>query len=285
MQLQDVVGPQVKLVEKDLRHGFVVVLPGVDQGELGAGNGVHHLAKARDLDEVGARADDDEKVHGFWSVGGLRLQCMKQFAVFSWASASRWKRSGAWRVLPARACWIWCAPRSSSMPQRSKPQDPNKRSRSLSRAPPAIKGRPVARWQSVLPGIVRRPVSLLFWRITKAWQGDIAWGILRRGRRPLRTATRRRVGFAPVRHEWHPEGAVEDQMPRPGGLGTGVVVPDGTPPWGISAAIQRPKEAKHKGPGFRRVSRSRTISGVIPIGNPTPLGSLSFPEDGGPRAR
>ena len=82
MQLEDVVGSQVKLVKKDLRHRLVVVLPGVDQGELGARDGIHHLAKARDLDEVGARADDDEKVHGFRSVGGLRPQCMKQFAVF-----------------------------------------------------------------------------------------------------------------------------------------------------------------------------------------------------------
>ena len=163
MQLQDVVGSQVKLVEEDLRHGFVVVLPGVDQGELGAGDGVHHLAKARDLDEVGARADDDEKVHGFWSVGGLRPQCMKQLDVIVGERVSlEALGGGVARSAGEGLLDLGANPRSSSMPQRSNPQDPNKRSRSLSRAPPAIKGRPVARYSKALPGIVRRPVSLLF---------------------------------------------------------------------------------------------------------------------------
>ena len=84
------------------------------------------------------------------------------------------------------------------------------------------------------------------------------------------------------------EGAVEDQMQRPGGLGPGVVVPDGTPQsWGVPASIQRPKKAKHKRPVFRRVFEVKLIRGVVAVGNPDTLGIvvLQGPSQDGPGGR
>ena len=76
MKLQHVIRSQLKLIEEHLRHRPVVVLPRVHQGELGARNGVHDLTEPRDLDEVGACANDDEKVHASEKCRWLPCYCV-----------------------------------------------------------------------------------------------------------------------------------------------------------------------------------------------------------------